>query len=44
MATIKKEGEKGEEEKYVIHLKVKKQGGGPNPTYLIDPKMRLIKK
>jgi hypothetical protein len=44
MATIKKEGEKGEEEKYVIHIKVKKQGGSPSAMYQIDPKMRLIKK
>ena len=43
IGTIKQEGEKGEEEKYVIHFKVRKQEGGPNPTYLIDPKLQLMK-
>ena len=32
----------GDEEKYVIHFKVEKQGGGPNNTYLIDPKLRIL--
>jgi hypothetical protein len=40
VATIK---EDGKEEKYVIHFKVIKQGGGPNPTYLIDPKLQILR-
>ena len=43
LGIVKKTGLKGETEKYTIHFIIDKGGNGQGPTYLIDPKLKLMK-